>query len=171
MDTLAKDMMRWFVEDVLLPEKESKPLTILDVGAIDLNGGNRDLFQHPNWAYTGLDLQEGPNVDVVAKRPYRYPFSSNCFDVVISNQCAEHVEDLYSWADELIRILKPGGWLCIVAPTMWQEHRYPIDCWRIYPDGYRWLFIKRTGGKMQERNIEALQTQGMAIMKKVEVGV
>jgi hypothetical protein len=25
---------------------------------------------------------------------------------------------------------------CIIAPSSGPEHRYPVDCWRIYPDGF-----------------------------------
>lgn len=36
---------------------------------------------------------------------------------------------------EIARILKPHGICCIIAPSGGPEHRYPVDCWRFYPDG------------------------------------
>ena len=36
-------------------------------------------------------------------------------------------------------MLKPEGITCIIAPSSGPEHRYPIDCWRFYPDGMRSL--------------------------------
>jgi hypothetical protein len=36
---------------------------VLDVGSLDINGNNRYLFD--NCEYTGLDIGEGPNVDIV----------------------------------------------------------------------------------------------------------
>jgi hypothetical protein len=39
----------------------------------------------------------------------------------------------------MIRVLKPGGLIFLIAPSRGPEHRYPQDCWRFYPDGYRAL--------------------------------
>ena len=36
---------------------------------------------------------------------------------------------------EIARVLKVGGLCCILAPSSGPEHRYPVDCWRFYPDG------------------------------------
>lgn len=40
---------------------------------------------------------------------------------------------------EISRVLKPGGLACIIVPSGGPEHRYPLDCWRFYPDGMRAL--------------------------------
>jgi len=40
---------------------------------------------------------------------------------------------------EIARILKPGGLCCIIAPSGGPEHKYPVDCWRFFPDGLRAL--------------------------------
>jgi SAM-dependent methyltransferase len=113
--------------------------TVLDVGSYDENGTNRPLVEGRGWHYTGLDIRDGPNVDIIAG-PYLYPFEDNSFDLVISGQAMEHVEDLRSWINECVRVLAPGGRLCIT--TVWKMfyHPFPVDCWRIMPDGMRWLF-------------------------------
>lgn len=36
---------------------------------------------------------------------------------------------------EIERILKEGGYCCIIAPSNGYRHRYPLDCWRFYEDG------------------------------------
>jgi SAM-dependent methyltransferase len=138
MDRSSFDLMLWFVKNYLKDEVT----TILDVGSMDVNGTYKSAFTNPKWAYKGLDIEAGKNVDIVAASPYCYPTSD--WDVVISGQTGEHVEDIYAWADELIRVVKPGGLLYVAIPAAWNEHRYPVDCWRILPDGMRWLFVKRT---------------------------
>jgi SAM-dependent methyltransferase len=40
---------------------------------------------------------------------------------------------------EVARVLRPGGLLCLIVPSGGFEHRYPLDCWRYYPDGVRAL--------------------------------
>ena len=33
-----------------------------------------------------------------------------------------------------MRVLKPAGLLYINAPSNGDYHRYPVDCWRFFPD-------------------------------------
>lgn len=116
-----------------------RALDALDIGSYDVNGSYRTLFDSPKWRYTGVDLEKGPGVDVVLTSPYRFPFASRSKDVIVSGQAFEHVEYFWmSWL-EMIRVLKPGGLIFLIAPSRGPEHRYPQDCWRFYPDGYRAL--------------------------------
>jgi SAM-dependent methyltransferase len=116
-----------------------RTLDALDIGSYDVNGSYRTLFDSAKWRYTGVDLEKGPGVDVVLTSPYRFPFASRSKDVIVSGQAFEHVEYFWmSWL-EMIRVLKPGGLIFLIAPSRGPEHRYPQDCWRFYPDGYRAL--------------------------------
>lgn len=117
-----------------------EPANVLDVGSMDYNGTYCPLVESRGWRYTGLDIEPGPNVDIVSRDPYRYPLPDNRYDVVLSGSTMEHVEAIWSWMLELVRVLKPGGLLAIVTHYNFPEHRYPIDCWRIMPDGMRFLF-------------------------------
>lgn len=116
-----------------------RALRAIDIGSYDVNGSYRTLFDAPRWRYTGVDLEQGPGVDVVLSSPYRFPFASRSVDVIVSGQAFEHIE--YFWATwlEMMRVLKPGGLVFLIAPSRGPEHRYPQDCWRFYPDGYRAL--------------------------------
>lgn len=117
----------------------ARALSVVDVGAYDVNGSYRPLFAHPAWRYAGLDLEAGPNVDIVLPSPYRFPLPTRSVDVVVSGQAFEHIE--YFWASwlEMLRVLKPGGLVFLIAPSRGYEHRYPQDCWRFYPDAWRAL--------------------------------
>jgi SAM-dependent methyltransferase len=114
--------------------------TVLDVGSFDVNGTYRPLIESMGGIYTGLDVAAGPNVDIVTPDPYRFPLANASFDVVISGSTMEHVAAIWRWIPELVRVLRPGGVLCIVTHWSFPEHRYPVDCWRIMPDGMRFLF-------------------------------
>lgn len=126
--------------DDLLARHKADTARVLDVGSYDVNGTLRPLIEKRGWSYLGLDLEAGPNVDVVSEEPYLYPFAGGAFDVVVSAGTMEHVEALWYWIPELARMLRSGGLLALT--TVWQcpEHRYPRDCWRILPDGMRFLF-------------------------------
>jgi SAM-dependent methyltransferase len=120
--------------------KKGAAARVLDVGAYDVNGTYRPLVEGRGWSYLGLDVAAGPNVDVVAADPYRFPFEDGEFDVVLSGSTMEHVEAIWRWVPELARVVRPGGLLAIVTHWQFPEHRYPVDCWRIMPDGMRYLF-------------------------------
>lgn len=122
-----------------LSGRTGEPLRIVDIGSYDVNGSYKQFFLHPAWAYTGVDLAAGPNVDVVLQSPYRLPFASHSADVIVSGQVFEHVEFFWLTWLEMARVLKPGGVIFLLAPSRGPEHRYPQDCWRFYPDSYRAL--------------------------------
>lgn len=127
--------MTAFCDDHLL-SKINEKLQILDLGSQDVNGSYRPIFMQPNWTYIGLDMAAGNNVDIVLKTPYVWKeIASGSADVVISGQAFEHIQYIWITILEIARVLKPGGICCILAPSSGPEHRYPMDCWRFYPDG------------------------------------
>lgn len=127
-------------------------LRVLDVGSLDVNGTFRPLVEDRGWSYTGLDVCDGRNVDVVTEDPFAYPFENGAFDVVISGSTMEHVTEIWRWVPELARVLAPGGWLALHTHWSFPEHRYPIDCWRILPDGMQYLL--EMAGAFDEYDIE-----------------
>lgn len=123
------------------------PITVLDVGALCVDGAPtyRTMLQEISRAtdiqyqYTGLDIIYGHNVDVVAFDPYNFfPCPIN-FDVVISGQTLEHVKMPFAWIQAVARVMAPGGYACIIAPSEGKVHHTP-DYWRIKPDAMRALF-------------------------------
>lgn len=129
--------MRWFVNHYVPHDRH---IRVLDVGSYDVNGSYRELFQGRDVDYVGLDMSDGPNVDYVPKNPYQWDAIENgSFDFVISGNAFEHIE--YPWLTirEMYRILKNGGFACVLAPNSIKEHRYPLDCYRYFSDGFRAL--------------------------------
>jgi len=128
--------MKRFRDQYLLSRQE-EDLTIYDLGSMDVNGSYRPLFVNPSWHYTGLDMAPGDNVDVVLDNPYKWrEIGTHRADVLISGQAFEHIEFFWITMLEIARVLKPGGICCIIAPSGGPEHRYPVDCWRFYRDGF-----------------------------------
>lgn len=147
-------------------ERDAK-LSVLDVGSLDVNGTYRPLVESFGWSYTGLDVVAGPNVDVVSAKPYSFPLPGASFDVVISGSTMEHVEAIWLWVPELARMVRPGGLLAIVTHWQFPEHRFPVDCWRIMPDGMRFLFDQT--GVLEDYLIEITSPYdiiGVAFKKK-----
>jgi SAM-dependent methyltransferase len=113
--------------------------TVLDVGSYNVNGTYRPLVESCGYRYTGLDMQAGPNVDIVAHEPYRFPVADASYAAVISGQTLEHVQKTWLFLPELARVLQPGGLLALITHYNYPEHRYPVDCWRFLPDGMQVL--------------------------------
>lgn len=114
-------------------------LNIIDIGSYNVIGSYKTLFTKNNWIYTGVDTAAGPNVDIVLEDPYKLPFPDNHTDVIVSGQAFEHIEFFWLTFQEMTRILKPMGYIFLLAPSRGREHKYPVDCWRFYPDGFRAL--------------------------------
>lgn len=125
--------------DRILSKRINKA-NLLDVGSFDVNGTFRPLVEERGWKYIGVDIVPGKNVDIVSDSPYNYPFDNDSFEVVVSGSVMEHVEAIWLWIPELVRLLKPGGLLAIITHTSYPYHPHPVDCWRIMPDGMRYLF-------------------------------
>jgi len=114
---------------------KSKQLSILDIGACDVNGSYKSLFECNNWEYAGMDIVAGKNVDIVG-----WENIVKKYDVIISGQTIEHVNHPWDWLKLAANKLNKNGLLCVIAPNTFVEHRYPIDTYRYYPDGIRDLF-------------------------------
>ena len=125
--------MKWFIDTYL---DKTKKGNILDVGSYDVNGTYKELFEETAYSYQGLDMEKGPNVDVVPASTYEWAeITNDNYDVVISGQALEHIEFFWVTVAEIIRVTKKGGLICIIAPNGFDEHRYPVDCWRFFTDG------------------------------------
>lgn len=119
--------------------QERLPLRVLDVGGANINGGYADIFSAPGFVYDGADLEAGPGVSIVLEDPYTIPLASESVDIVISGQMLEHCEFFWRSFDEMVRVLRPGGYIFLIAPSAGPIHNYPVDCYRFYPDSYRAL--------------------------------
>jgi SAM-dependent methyltransferase len=127
--------MKWFVNDYA-SKMNKKTIKVLDVGSYSVNGSYKDLFNMSKFEYTGLDMEKGPNVDIVINKPYDWSCIENdSYDIVISGQTFEHVEFFWITMTEMTRVLKMNGLICLIVPNELGEHRYPVDCYRFYSDG------------------------------------
>lgn len=141
MHETSYSKMKAFVS-YYLAGKNDDFLHVLDIGARSVLGHQtyRDFFSCQNWQFLGLDIEAGHNVDIVVNDAYAWEnIESSSFEVAISGQALEHVEFPWKTFAEVFRVLRPGGLFCLIVPSAGEEHRYPVDCWRFYPDSMRAL--------------------------------
>nr|WP_305182382.1 methyltransferase domain-containing protein [uncultured Schaedlerella sp.] len=113
--------------------------------------------------YIGLDIEQGPNVDVVMDELYSWNSLQNEeFDYIISGQAFEHIEYPWLTMKEIYKKLKPDGIICIIAPNGLFEHRYPVDCYRYYADGMR-AIAESAGLKVIEVSVAGIPHEGVSL--------
>ena len=110
---------------------------VLDMGGADVNGSYADIFSGPQFTYIGADLIPGPGVSLVLQDPSKIPLENASVDIVVSGQMLEHCEFFWLTFLEMVRVLKPDGYMFLIAPSAGPIQAYPVDCYRFYPDSYR----------------------------------
>ena len=104
---MAHPAQQKFCEEVkeMFPHYFDKCI-VLDVGSLDINGNNRDLFGDCD--YIGVDIFPGKNVDVVS-RTHQLTYPERYFNTIISTECFEH--DMYYVLSllKIVSMLKPNG--------------------------------------------------------------
>lgn len=81
--------------------------SVLEIGSYDVNGSIRKLFGSAD-QYIGVDLCEGPSVDVVSYgHELDYPAAS--FDITLSGECFEHDPHWRQTFLNMVRMTRPGG--------------------------------------------------------------
>lgn len=138
MHLTAYDNCLYFYTVYLLPLRQisTEPLSVIEFGSCDVNGSLKPIFKE--CIYTGLDMASGKNVDVVCNGGDT-PFPMNTFDVIISSSNFEHDDCFWMTFLEMCRIVKPGGYVYINAPSSGKYHGFPTDCWRFYEDSWKAL--------------------------------
>jgi SAM-dependent methyltransferase len=119
-----------FLDTYTLSVKKLSPVPkVLEVGSgPDLTFKNK--CNQLGITYQGMDQNHSPDPDVI----YRLPAEDNSVDIVVSSSCLEHDEFFWLTFLEIMRVLKPHGLLYLNVPSDGPYHKYPVDCWRWYPD-------------------------------------
>lgn len=148
---------RFFVETYAKKiVKSDGRIRVIEIGSKSYDDQDtlRTLFDQNQFEYTGLDVEAGLHVDIVPTAGFVWKeIENDSFDVCVSGQTFEH--NPYFWVTfcEMMRVLRPGGYLFVSAPGAGAVHRYPYDCWRFYPDSWRAL-CSLTGVELVESYFE-----------------
>ena len=131
---------------------------VLDVGAGP--GSITATLGHaagPDGLALGVDVSEpmlaravraaaGPQVGFLRADAQRLPFRDQSFDVAVSIAVFQLIPDPAAALSEIARVLKPGGRLAVMIPTL----RPPVDVWRALPTGGAHVFGEDEVGDLVE---------------------
>ncbi|MCI0735676.1 MAG: methyltransferase domain-containing protein [Beijerinckiaceae bacterium] len=118
------------------PLESAGKAAVLDFGGANANGTYRAIFPEPQFGFIGTGIAPGNGISVVLDDPYTLPFADASIDIVVSGQSFAHCEFFWLAFAEMARVLKPEGYIFLIAPSAGPVHRYPVDCYRFYPDAY-----------------------------------
>lgn len=116
---------------------------ILEIGSKDYGTTANFREDFVGNEYTGVDLAEGQNVDIVQDlvdgigelKKDRYALGICC-------SVLEHVNKPWIMADHVSSLIRPGGKLFISVPWVFKYHPYPDDYYRFSWRGIAELFPK-----------------------------
>jgi SAM-dependent methyltransferase len=117
---------------------------VLEIGPDADPSTYRQIIADGSIGWKTLDLRSYSyctrNLTYAVEDEYAYPLADSLCDIVISGNVIEHVKKPWLWIREVARVCKAGGHVITISPISIGYHAYPVDCWRIYPDGMRVLY-------------------------------
>ena len=125
-------VIEFFIENIEIEEFKGK--RVLEVGSKYVNGSVRPLIERfcsPK-EYIGIDIEAGKFVDLIlpVEKLVEY-FGSESFDVVITTELLEHIQNWRLVISNLKEVLKRGGYIYITTRSYgFPFHAYPHDYWR-----------------------------------------
>lgn len=117
-------------------------IKVVDIGGANVNGSYHDIFSFSPFNYIAVDIDNNSGVDIVLEDSYSLPFEKNSIDIIISGQTFEHSEYFWELFSEMVRVVTTDGLIFLIAPSAGPEHKYPVDCYRFYPDSFKALAKK-----------------------------
>ena len=97
---------------------------------------NRDLSRGK---WTGMDMQPGENVDVVADMHSLPAEWSGRFSGVLCSEVLEHVSRPWVALPKVREVVRPGGWIIVTTLFSFPIHAYPSDFYRYTREGLHLL--------------------------------
>lgn len=114
------------------------PARLLDI-APQVHEGARPFFPVEVTVET-LDIDPGSGCtyigDICCKNVL---IADSSFDYIVCTEVLEHTLQPFAAADEMLRMLKPGGFLFLSVPFNFRIHGPLPDCWRFTEHGLRVL--------------------------------
>jgi SAM-dependent methyltransferase len=130
-----------------LTKEDIKGKKVIEIGSYDVNGSLRSYFEslEPQ-EYVGIDIEEGPCVDMICKaEEVLDKFGPGSFDVIISTELIEHVEDWQNVITNIKEICKEGGIILITTRSYgFPYHPSPTDFWRYEKEDLEEIFADFT---------------------------
>jgi SAM-dependent methyltransferase len=139
-----EDRHWWYRERRALVARELRrlgtPGRALDIGAA--GGGNTRVMREKGWQATAIDysaeaveVARGRGLDAMRADARDIPVASGSIDLVVAFDVLEHIDEDHLVAQEIARVLRPGGTALIAVPcdmALWSAHDEAVGHVRRY---------------------------------------
>lgn len=95
--------------------------SVLDVGCYE--APLREIIS--SISYIGIDVAGKPDIIVDLEKAERLPFEDSSFECVLCIDVLEHLDNLHSMFEELVRVSQ--RYLIVSLPNCWRDARRPIE--------------------------------------------
>jgi hypothetical protein len=140
--------MNWLATVVAPVFAQRRPLQVLEIGSLNVNGSAREVLQkYAGAQYLGIDRQPGAGVDWVGDlqelilQPWA-ELPAARYDAIIATEAFEH--DPTFWITlRHMRLLSrmPALWVITTPANGFPWHGWPNDYYRFTEDAYRDVFF------------------------------
>lgn len=120
---------------------------VLEIGSYNVNGTVRPFIEAVGVTqYVATDFRAGPGVDhIINCCELSKHWFEGTFDLTISCEVLEHVDDWKKSINEMKFVTKPGGYILLTTRSDgFPLHDYPSDYWRFSVENMREIFSDMT---------------------------
>jgi SAM-dependent methyltransferase len=138
---------------------------MLDFGC----GGSPYQHHFSGVEYLRADFEASLGLDFVIRPDGTVPAESNSFDMILSTQVLEHVEDVDRHLRECRRLLRPGGKLVVTTHGTFEDHPCPDDFWRWTAGGLR-CDLETAGFEVPDVRKLTTNARALAFLLRTSIG-
>lgn len=137
----TKSCLRFGQNNINKEDVENKD--VIEIGSYNVNGSLRPytVSLMPR-KYIGVDIKEGQFVDIICNAENVLDkFGKESFDLVITTEMMEHVENWRKVISNLKNICKENGVIILTTRSKgFGKHDFPSDYWRYEIDDMKQIF-------------------------------
>lgn len=172
LDTRHKEHPGRFQRSVKLARKHILPI-IQSGKMLEIGSQHQQIGKHfPDFEYWTMDIRKTAENVIIGDITNCPEIEGEQFDVIVSIDVFEHLNRPWKAAEEITRILKPGGIAFTSTLFSWRYHPSPIDYYRYTPDALEFLFsgletmhkswdyVERRRDSRKETSIEPIDELG-----------
>lgn len=124
--------------------------SMLEIGSRARSGVSYRSWFPSDINHLGIDITNGPNVDVICDAHHLSRHIDASFDFAFSMAVFEHLIMPWKVALEMNKVLKNGALSLIISHAAWPLHEEPWDFFRFSKESWRGVFNRHTGFEVVE---------------------
>ncbi len=157
MTHTSKDFLYKFLEEHPVAGK------VLEIGSRNINGSIKEILIEHGLEYQGLDMVYSGDPDEIIMNAHdiKDKFEKETYDFVVCLDTLEHDDKFWLTVENMRWVLKKGGWMLIVAPSVnCPIHDWPSDYYRFLLTPFKEVFFEGFKNCYFEDNQDAIYGWG-----------